>query len=259
MPTSEELKTVEELEYHYLQKFYYFLKYAEDELLAGFKTKEKIKDDWINKWNPNDEGEKGISSFAVGAERIVYALFNGKGIGQPNSSPIGSDLFFETDIAFIHIDLKTVQTRNIGDYNTSIFVGDNQNSYLGKIAVRGGRDRDYVNAALPFKYKNSGSPKICLTYFVTILYDEASLNILNINLLSMPNGLLKSVYGSKVLKAGKNPGKIRFDFSKTSEFELLESRPKRVKVVYFNKSMKSEWKNNLKLIEQIYHSQNNSG
>lgn len=108
---------IEKLEHTYLEEFFHFLKFVERRMLLGFKTKDKIKDDWMGKWNPDDDGTKGISSFAVGAERIVYALFNAQGFGQPNSSPVGSDLFFETEDAFIHIDLKTVQTRNIGDYN----------------------------------------------------------------------------------------------------------------------------------------------
>ena len=42
----EELKWIEELELKYLNKYYYFLKFAEDEMFLGFKTKEKIKKDW---------------------------------------------------------------------------------------------------------------------------------------------------------------------------------------------------------------------
>ncbi|MGE7865933.1 hypothetical protein ACQKNO_06630 [Bacillus paramycoides] len=105
------------------------MKFLEDELFLGFKTKEKIKDDWYGYY------KSGISDFAVGTERIVYSMLNGKGIGQPNSAPVGSDLFFEVEDAFIHIDLKTVQTDNIGDYTKSIFVGTNQNSYTGKMLV----------------------------------------------------------------------------------------------------------------------------
>ena len=66
----EELKKIEELEYKYLKKYYHFMKFAENELLLGFKTKYKIKDDCIEKWNLNEEG-KGISGFSAGAERIV--------------------------------------------------------------------------------------------------------------------------------------------------------------------------------------------
>ena len=97
----KELENIEKLEKKYLDKYYHFLKFVEDELLLGFKTKAKIEKDWIDKY------KSGISDFAVGAERIVYSLLNGKGIGQPNSAPVGADLFFEVKDAFIHIDLKT--------------------------------------------------------------------------------------------------------------------------------------------------------
>ena len=52
-------KQIEELENKYLNKFYHFLKYAEDEMMYGFQTKEKIKDDWFGKYGTN------ISDFAV--------------------------------------------------------------------------------------------------------------------------------------------------------------------------------------------------
>ncbi len=81
-------KQIEQLESKYLNKFYHFLKYAEDEMMFGFQTKEKIKDDWYGKYGTN------ISDFAVGAERIIYALFNGKGVGQPNSCPVGAEYVF---------------------------------------------------------------------------------------------------------------------------------------------------------------------
>jgi len=107
-------KQIESIEEKYLKKFFHLMKYAEDEMMFGFATKEKIKNDWIGKYSTN------ISDFSVGAERIIYALINGKGIGQPNSCPVGSDMFFEVEDAFIHIDLKTVQTNNIGDITKSI-------------------------------------------------------------------------------------------------------------------------------------------
>lgn len=248
-------KQIENLEHKYLDKFYYFLKSIENRMLEGFATKEKIRDDWEDKWDKNaGENGRGISAFAVGAERIVYSLMNSQVFGQPNSAPVGSDLFFETEDAFIHMDLKTVQTRNIGDYNTSIFVGDNQNSYKGKIIVNG-KDRDYVNATLPIIYNNKGNPKPCLTFFFTILYDEDSLGILNINLICMPNGMLYQTYGPSVLKAGKNPGKIRFNFSKTEEFKLISNHPKRVKVVYFNENMDEKFKKKLDYIYKLYRAQ----
>lgn len=144
---------IENIERKYLNKYYYFLKFVEDEMFFGFKTKEDIKDDWYGLYGGNVE-RKGISDFSVGAERIIYSLLNGKGIGQPNSSPVGADLFFEVEDAYIHIDLKTVQQDNIGDFTTSIFVGKNQNSYKGFIEISNSEKREY-EPALP-TYYNKG-------------------------------------------------------------------------------------------------------
>lgn len=228
----EEIKQVQQIEKKekkYLNKYYHFMKYSEDEMLYGFRTKEKLKNDWIGYY-----GTK-ISDFAVGAERIVYSLFNGKGIGQPNSCPVGADLFFEVDDAYIHIDLKTVQLDNIGDYNTNIFVGLNQNSYRGNMIVepkKGKKQeiREY-NPSLPYFYcKNTDDEKVCLSYFATILYDKNTLDIYIISLLCMPNGILEKVYGSLALQAGKNPDKTRYRFADTDKFVFYNSE-KRIKCI----------------------------
>ncbi|WP_460220076.1 PDDEXK family nuclease [Psychroserpens sp. MEBiC05023] len=245
-------KEIEQLELKYLNKFYYFLKYAEDEMMLGFQTKEKIKDDWHDKYGTN------ISNFAVGAERIIYALFNGKGVGQPNSCPVGSDMFFEVDDAYIHIDLKTVQTRNIGDITRSIFVGRNQNSYKGTMLVNtsdGIIEREYEPALPTFYNKGKETEKICLSYFVTIVYEDVDLNILNINLICMPNGNLESHYKTRVLQAGKNLDKTRFRFTKVPNFELLEGEKSRVKVVYFDNEMEDDLSKKLSFYKEIYLNQ----
>lgn len=228
----EQLIDIEKLEQKYLNKFYFFLKYAEDEILEGLKTKEAIKQDWITLWS-ND----GHSDFDVGAERIIYALFNGKGIGQPNSSPVGSDLFFETKDAYIHIDLKTVEASgNVGDYKRSIFIGENQNSYKGTIKSKNKskEDQAYIPSLPSFYNKGKDNEKICLTYFITILYNKDNIDILNINLLCMPNGGLYDFYKDRPLSAGKNIGKARFNFSEVSKFELLAEDISRIKVIYLN-------------------------
>lgn len=225
----QEVQRIEEKEKKYLNKYYHFMKYSEDEMLHGFKTKEKIKNDWIGYYGTN------ISDFAIGAERIVYALFNGKGIGQPNSCPVGADLFFEVEDAYIHIDLKTVQLDNIGDYNTNIFVGLNQNSYQGNMIVepvKGEKQeiRKYT-PSLPYYYcKGSDDEKPCLSYFATILYDKRTLDIYIISLLCMPNGILEKVYGSMALQAGKNPDKTRYCFAETDKF-ISYSTENRIKCI----------------------------
>jgi len=251
----KQLKSIEEIECKYLNKYYHFLKFAEDELLFGFKTKEKISGDWLGLY------KSGISDFAVGAERIVYSLLNGKGIGQPNSCPVGADLFFEVPDAFIHIDLKTVGASligntNIGDYTKNIFVGTNQNSYKGKMVVNEGGDkeetRDYI-PALPTMYnKGKTHEKICLSYFVTILYDKDTLDTLVMCIVCMPNGELEKHYKTRVLQAGKNLDKTRFRFTNIPDFELLDDNEKRVKVVYFDKKMDDTYKKKLKFFEELY-------
>jgi len=246
-------KEIEEIEKKYLKKFFYLMKYAEDEMMLGFQTKEKIKDDWFGKYGKN------ISDFSTGAERIIYAIMNGKGVGQPNSCPVGADMFFEVADAFIHIDLKTVQTRNIGDITKSIFVGKNQNSYKSEIKKQNGDSfnpkRIYEPALPTFYNKGKINEKICLSYFITIVYEDKNLNILSINILCMPNGKLESHYKTKVLQAGKNPDKTRFRFSDVSSFELLENKPKRIKVIYFDKKMEKTTRNKLSFYENIYNKQ----
>ncbi len=234
------LKEIEELENTYLEKYYYFLKFVEREILLGLKTKDYIKDDWFSKWG----GSGQTSDFAVGAERIVYALLNGKGIGQPNSCPVGADLMFEVDDAMIHIDMKTVCTDNIGDCTKNIFVGENQNSYKGTIVKRTGDNEQYI-PNLPYVYtvkkENYIKPlkKLCLSYFIVILYDKNDLDTLYILITSMPNGLLEPVYGSSVLAAGKNPGKARYNFSQAPQFALLKDKL-RTRVIYLNDKIRED-------------------
>ena len=111
------------------------MKFAEDDIVKGLKTMVDIQQDWQGLY-----GKQKASLFDVGCERIVYALLNGKIAGQPNSNPVSSDLFFEVDDAYIHIGLKSVTTNggkaknangngtdNISDFNTKIFIGENQN------------------------------------------------------------------------------------------------------------------------------------
>ncbi|MFK5977062.1 MAG: hypothetical protein QM493_11215 [Sulfurovum sp.] len=243
---------IEEIELKYLNKFYHFMKFTEDEMMIGFATKEDIKSDWIGKYDSK------ISDFAVGAERIIYSLFNGKGIGQPNSCPVGADMFFEVIDAFIHIDLKTVEADgNIGDYVKNIFVGTNQNSYASEIVKSNGESfspKRMYHPALPTYYKSdTPNPKICLSYFVTVLYSKDTLDILNINISCMPNGQLQNHYKNRVLSAGKNLDKARFNFTEVSTFELLKKTPSRLKVIFFDENMKSEFKKKLSFFENIYN------
>ena len=175
-----QMHDIEFWENEYLNQIYYLLNIDKEKMLSGFNTKEDIRNDW-QQFLGNE-----ISDFATGSERIFYWLFSQFGV--PNSSPIGSDMFFETYNAYVHIDIKTVTLANIGDFKKNIFVGDNQNSYIGNINVRGKEPRPY-KGNLPIYYtKRDGSKKICLTYFIVILYDESNLDIQTIAIICMPNG-----------------------------------------------------------------------
>jgi len=231
------LDEVEQLEKKYLDKFYYFFRYIEDELLDSFKSGKEIESDWKEFWGD------GISSFSTGFERVIYNYFNSRIVkGEVNSSPVASDLFFETKDAYIHIDIKTVQIRNIGDINGSIFVGRNQNSYDGVIKTNK-ENREY-KPAIPHFYSNG---KVSLSYFLNILYDDTTLNILKLSLISMPNGVLKSHYRDRPLKAGKLKTEARFNFQEVSSFELLENRPSRIRTIYLNSNISEKYKKILKI------------
>lgn len=248
------LEEIEALEHKYLMKYWYFLKFAEDDIVRGMRSMEDIRADWQGLYG-NEDG--GISLFDVGCERIVYALLNGKIAGQPNSCPVSSDLFFEVEDAYIHIDLKSVTTTegttsqdNIGDFNTCIFVGENQNSYAGTIIKNAGKPNEYTEdyrPNLPTVYsKSNGDKKISLTYFVTLLNSSVTQRCELISIMCMPNGKLAEHYGSRPLKAGKNPGKARFNFSVVPTFELLEGEKKRIRIIHKNPSMSDYVKRKLK-------------
>lgn len=263
------MEEIEELEYKFLNKYWHFLKFSEDDIIKGFETKNDIINDWIGKYG---NGTDGISSFSVGSERIIYALLNGKIAGQPNSCPVSSDLFFEIEEAYIHIDLKSVTTNggcpihpitgeklgdNIGDFKSDIFIGENQNSYKGIQIVNRGKPneerRDYSPNLPPVYSKTNGDKKICLTYFITILSNSVTFDTEMISIMCVPNGKLEPHYKERPLKAGKNPGKTRFNFKEVNKFELLPNQPSRIKIVYTNPSMNDWIKDKLSFYLSLDH------
>lgn len=239
-------KMIEFWEHEYLEQIYYLLRIDKQKMLDGFSTKEDIRKDW------EEFLGKETSDFATGSERIFYWLFNQFGV--PNSSPIGSDMFFETYNAYVHIDIKTVTKANIGDISNNIFVGDNQNSYRGHVVTRN-YDDEYCGNLPTFYNKSNGEKKICLTYFICILYNEENLDIQTIIITCMPNGELSDVYEPNTLNAGKNRGKIRYNYSKCKYFELLDDKPLRTKVLIWSpESIDVEKK--ISTIKEIYEEQN---
>lgn len=243
-----EHKEIEFWEHEYLKQIYYLLNIDKQKMLDGFNTKEDIRKDW------QDFLGKETSDFATGSERIFYWLFNQFGV--PNSSPIGSDMFFETYNAYVHIDIKTVTKKNIGDITKNIFVGDNQNSYIGHVKTRTYDDK-YKGNLPTFYHKENGEVKICLTYFICILYNEENLDIQTIIITCMPNGELSEFYEPDTLNAGKNRGKVRYNYSKCKYFRLLNDQPLRTKVLIWSPES-DDVKKRLSEIESIYLEQEES-
>lgn len=236
---------IEFWEHEYLEQIYYLLNIDKQKMLDGFNTKEDIRKDW------EEFLGKETSDFATGSERIFYWLFNQFGV--PNSSPIGSDMFFETYNAYVHIDIKTVTKKNIGDIRSNIFVGDNQNSYIGHVTTKSYNDL-YKGNLPTFYHKESGEEKICLTYFICILYNEENLDIQTIIITCMPNGELSKFYEPDTLSAGKNRGKVRYNFAKCKYFRLLPDKPLRTKVLIWSPES-DEVRKRLREIEAIYMEQ----
>ncbi len=69
---------------------------------------------------------------------------------------------------------------------------------------------------------------------------------------SMPNGELAEYYQDRPLRAGKNPGKARFNIKEVNKFELLENQPTRIKIIYFDKNMDEAYKKKLKFFENLF-------
>lgn len=222
----EKLKQIECWEHHYLNQIDFTIKQDLNKMIEGLKSKDKIKPDWIDAFRKSADKN---SDFSRGAERIYFWLFNQFGI--PNSSPIGADMFFETYNAFVHIDIKTAKLSNDSDYKGKIPLGINQTNY--KLP-----NKNYeVNLPTIYSYKE----KLCLTYFISIIYDEIGddFDVKGVFLHCVPNGELTSIYKDKIYNASKNKGKgFRYKFSETNYFELLEAKPSRIRTLFLSDDFK---------------------
>ena len=251
------LKKIETLEREYLEQIYYILTIDKDKLINALNSKNDIKDDWF------EVPKLKNSDIAIGSERIFYWLFNQ--FGKPNSSPIGSDLFFETYNAFIHIDIKTVNFKsNKGDFVKRLNIGKNQTSYNGIITYENGGFKEYYCSHLPTHYnKNKIDEKICLSYFIGILTSKLRGDIQTIILTCVPNGELANFYdnGIKIsedndkvslLAPGKNDTEARFRYEEYKYFDLIsddEEKFFRTKVLYFKKNMDEEIFNKIEYLK----------
>ena len=152
-----------------------------------------------------------------------------------NSSPIGSDLMFETPDAFIHLEVKTATDSNPADFKGKIQIAQNQTTYAISQTSRGNH-YPFI-PSLPTIYSNK---KICLTYVIQIIHNNLEDLPKIITLFSIPNGLLKSTYGNcvnsgkhaQILNRLNSRGDIRFLYKKAKKFENLKDKPDRIKIIY---------------------------
>jgi hypothetical protein len=228
------LKEIEFWEKYYLEQMEFMLLKDKNKMINALNSKDEIKDDRIEVFR------KKTCDIDRGAERIYYWLFNNLGI--PNSTPIGSDLLFETSNAFIHNDVKTSsyyyfnkkkKRREINrtDFFGVVSVGENQTSYK---FVDNNNNTHTSN--LPTIYKTNN--KLCLTYIIQLIYDKAvdgNLIIQALILISIPNGKLKKIYGDSICGGSKNKGEaFRYYYRTNPYFKSLEKTPLRIKILYLH-------------------------
>ncbi len=255
----EEMMRIEELEYKYLNKLDVAIKKSIDYIITRFKHRFLIYNDWKNYLETE---RKRLTDLGIGAERIFWKIISNN---FPDWNPvalfIGSNLFFETEDAFINIDIKTVYVDNLRDYRGLVEVGDAQTSYPMK--------KTY-GALEPFKpkikpyYEINGIRKYSLAYFIQIIYEKPEIIMdkdldegpIAILLVSMPNGLLYRLYGDEIVKYPKSyvtkggkrirPVNYRYYYSKEPCYKLLSSKPCSYRIrLYFNKKYNGYYRHGL--------------
>ena len=233
-------RDVERLEYDHLKRIRYHFLEEWEKILEGLKSRLRIEDDWYEVFVRTKRKRKGLpSDLDTGAERIFHYVYASL-LKNPNSSPIGADLVYETYDAFIHIDVKTISDSNIGDYRGKIALSPNQTSYpthLYGFNFHPGLPEFY---SVPFEVDGGKFLKPALTYFIYILHKHASEEIYSILLVSMLNGSLHEHYGREILQAGKTKDSVRFAFKNAPVFRLLHDGAFRVEFLLKSKKYSQE-------------------
>lgn len=248
-----DFQDIELVEKRYFDEICFFVEKNIVWFVERLKSKNEIKKDWLHFFKATSrEAYNEASELDKGAERVVHNLFGQYRLFAVNSSPIGSDLMFETPDAFVHLEVKTATDSNSADFKGKIQIAQNQTTYAVN-QVKGGRDYPFI-PSLPKIYSNN---KICLTYVIQIIHNNSEDLPKIIVLFSIPNGLLISTYGNCV-NAGKHAqklnrlesrGDIRFLYKIAKRFENLENKPSRIGVIYPKNPSKDLLRNYLGLDE----------
>lgn len=253
------LKYIEVLEYRYLNKLDEMIRNNIDDIIATFKRRFLIYNDWIIYLETK---RKRLTDLGIGAERVFWKLISSYFPDwRPIALFIGSNLFFETLEVFINIDVKTVYVDNLRDYMGLVEVGDAQTSYPMKKTY--GALKRFRPKIKPY-YDVSGMRKFSLAYFIQIIYEKPEIIMENnldkgpiaLLLVSMPNGLLYDVYGDKIVKYPKSyvtregrrirPANYRYYYNEEPCYKLLSSKPCNYRVrLYFNKKYNGYYRSGL--------------
>lgn len=243
---------IEKLEHHYLILLDNIICSNIQQIASLFAKRFEMYNDWKDLLNT---GLKRITDLGIGAERVFWKIIaNSFPAWSPVPLFIGSNLFFETDDVFVHIDIKSVYADNMRDYGGLVEVGDAQTSYPMK--NKWGAQQEFMPKIRP-TYIISGKEKYSLTYFIQIIYEKPERIINNrldpgpvaLVLISLPNGNLYDIYGEDIVKYPKSyitknkqrirPANYRYYYSEKPCYICLQSIPElactyRVRV-YFNK------------------------
>lgn len=227
---------IELIEKRYLEEIKFFVDKNLQWFLERLKSKNEIKKDWLKIFKKTSrEAYDKSSELDRGAERVVHNLFGQYRLFAVNSSPIGSDLMFETPDAFVHIEVKTATDSNPADFKGKIQIAQNQTTYAANKTAQG-NPYPFI-PSLPTVYSNK---KVCLTYVVQIIHNNSEDLPKIIVLFSIPNGLLKNIYGdcinsgkhAKKLNKLNSRGDVRFLYKKAAKFNSLNNKPSRIEVIY---------------------------
>jgi hypothetical protein len=196
---------------------------------------------------------KRLTDLGTGAERVFnFVICRHMGDKwSPVSIPFGSNLFFESEDAFINIDVKTVYADNTRDYGGLVEVGEAQTTYLMK--NKWGCLKRFDPKLKPF-YEVGDVRKPCLTYIIQeihvkpedVIEKRLDANPVALNIISVPNGLLYDVYGERIVGYPKSyhykkkrrfsPANFRYYYHKEPRFKLLKEECAYKIRMFFNKN-----------------------
>ncbi len=183
-------------------------------IIDGINSRLQILKDWKSQFLKTARKSYSATDLDKGAERIFHHVLS-PNFKFPNSTPIGSDLVYMVHDSIIHIDVKTVSYSNISDFKGKIQIGKNQTSY---------KMNEHFQPNLPSKYKTVN--RLSVTYAIYILHKQFE-NVMAMEVISIPNGLLHGVYGNDIMQSGKSGWErgndVRYNFNREPLFKLLST------------------------------------